>query len=661
MQWHRSRARAGFGLVLGACLVAAGSRGRPAPASPQAPAPSLEGAIGWINSDGPIHLEKLRGKIVVLDFWTYCCINCHHVLPHLAAIEQRYKNQVVVIGVHSAKFDAEKDTANIRGKVREYSIRHPVANDANHAIWDRFGVRSWPTIVVIDPLGNVAYNEAGEVQADLDARIRSLVERHRSRRELDESPVEFPAEVDRPHDGGLLYPGKVTADAASDRLYISDTGHNRIVVTDLRGRFIEAIGGGKSGLVDGDYAHAAFDRPQGTCLLDDILYVADTENHALRAVDLKAKAVRTAAGTGEQTTLYTASGKGPQTPLSSPWDVIVIPRTKTLAIAMAGHHQVWRFDVARGVVSTWAGSGRENIQDGTLGSARFAQPSGLATDGHQLFVADSEASGVRSISLGARTLVGTIAGVGLMEFGDQDGKGESVRLQHCLGLAFGGGKLYIADTYNNKLKVCDPRARTVDTLVGTRKRGLSDDPPRFDEPGGLSLAGTTLYVADTNNHAIRAVDVESRSVRTLDLASVRPPARDRAPRFANPTVIDAPSVRVMPGRELTLDVSMALPPGYKLSTEGPLIYLAESDPPGSFAPAVVPEGSQVDPPAREFAIRLPLARQAPSGSTLRVKLSVSAFVCLPNTLCTVKNYVWNVPIAFEPGSPTQVRLTTATR
>jgi len=648
-------------LVLAWFGLAATAPRRPTAEAYQAPPRlSLEGAEGWINTDGPVHLDKLRGKIVLLDFWTYCCINCHHVLPELARLEGKYRNQVVVIGVHSAKFDAEKDLENIRSKVREYNIKHPVANDAERAIWDRFRVRSWPTFVLIDASGQLAGSFSSESGAtQLDSEIGKLVARARSRGELDETPVEFPAEVDKPHQGGLLYPGKITADAASNRLFISDTGHNRIVVTDHDGKLVETIGNGKNGLVDGDFAAATFDRPQGTCLLDDILYVADTENHALRAVDLKAKAVRTVAGTGKQSPLYSVSGKGTATALNSPWDVIPIPGTKILAIAMAGPHQIWRYDVPRGIVTSWAGSGHENILDGTLAQARFAQPSGLATDGQHLFVADSEVSGLRSITLGSSHRVATIAGVGLFGFGDVDGKGDAVRLQHCLGLAYGDGKLYVADTYNNKVKVCDPKTRTVKTLAGDGKRGSADAPAEFNEPGGLALVGSKLYVADTNNHRVRVVDVVTRSVRTLDLEGVRAPGRAKAPKFPNATVINVPPVEAMPGKEIAVDVALSLPAGYKLSAEAPMVYLVEADQPGAFTPEVSPIGQRVEPPTKDFALRLPLARQAPTGSKLILKLSVSAFICLPNSLCTVKNFVWNVPITFEVGKPGPIRLTTA--
>ena len=646
------KARIGFALALAVPLLVQTS-------AAQAPRLSLDGAVGWINSDGPIHLEKLRGKIVLLDFWTYCCINCHHVLPDLAKLEAKYKNQLVVIGIHTAKFEAEKDTENIRDKVREYRIKHPVANDANQVIWDRFGVRGWPTIAVIDARGELVEEISGEGHGDqLDRLIGDLVARHRSRGELDETPVEFPAESERSHQEALLYPGKITADPASKRLYVSDTGHNRIVVTDLDGKFVEAIGGGKASLKDGDFKTATFNRPQGTCLFEGVLYVADTENHALRAVDLASKTVKTLAGTGEQNRSFTASGRGLQTALNSPWDVMPIPGLKILAIAMAGPHQIWRYDLTKGTVGHWAGSGMENIQDGSLTSARFAQPSGLATDGQQIFVADSEVSGVRSIALGSQHKVGTIVGTGLFRFGDVDGTGGAVRLQHCLGLAYGDGKLFIADTYNNKIKVSDPKAKTVKTFVGETTRGATDDPPLFNEPGGLALAGSTLYVADTNNHAIRAVDVETRMVTTLDLSTIPRPDVERTYRFPNATIFNVKPVETMPGKELNFDVALTLPPGYKVSAEAPMVYLAEGERPDLFTPEVSTTGQRLGTPAKAFTLKLPLARQALTGSRLQVKLSLSAFVCLPNTLCTVKNYVWNVPITFTPGGPAQVKLTT---
>jgi thiol-disulfide isomerase/thioredoxin len=249
---------------------------------------SLKGGVAWINS-GPISLAELRGKIVLLDFWTFCCVNCHHILPDLAKLEAKYKDELVVIGVHSAKFEAERDTENIRRKVAEYRIKHPVVNDANMAIWKRFEVNSWPTLILIDANGHYAGRASGEGNYEtVDRAIGELVEQHKAKGELNLTPLSFTPEMERPTNGPLLYPGKVVADEAGKHLFIADTGHNRIIQTDLDGANPVSIGSGEEGFDDGDFKKASFNRPQGMFLSEDTLFVADTENHAIRAIDLKA-------------------------------------------------------------------------------------------------------------------------------------------------------------------------------------------------------------------------------------------------------------------------------------------------------------------------------------------------------------------------------------
>lgn len=626
----------------------------------QEPRLSLEGGTGWINS-GPIRLEELRGKIVLLDFWTYCCINCHHVLPDLARLEQKYKNELVVIGVHTAKFFAERDTENIRQKVREYQIKHPVINDADQVIWNRFGVESWPTLVLIDPEGKYLGSASGEGNfAVLDRAIGQLVARHKAKGDLNLTPLVFFPESEKPDNSPLSYPGKILADEKGRRLFIADTVHNRIVKTDLKGAAPQVIGSGSAGLVDGDYGKAEFNRPQGMCLVGDTLYVADTENHALRAVDLKAKKVSTVAGTGQQSHRNSGGGSGKTTSLNSPWDVVLEHGTESLAIAMAGSHQIWRYDIASGNVSVWAGTGRENILDGPVLHAQFAQPSGLATDGHHLFVADSEVSAIRAITLDRRPAVHTIVGMGLFEFDDRDGVGEEVRLQHALGVAYGNGKLYIADTYNNKIKVCDPKTRAVETLAGSRQPGSTDDPPRFYQPGGLSIAGTNLYVADTNNSAIRVIDLKEGTLRTLELEGLTPPAAKRKPpAFPNAEELDLPEVKVMPGNYVTIAVKLPLPDGFKLNDKAPMSYLVEA--PGNEGAIAESEkyGKKIDPPSREFVVRVPLAKPSQVGEKLPLKLSVATFICSKDEksgLCMVKSLVLAIPIEFAKDGLEQVSI-----
>ncbi len=667
MNRPRSSRRRPYGAVLAALvLMCIGGSHSPGQVPEDFPDIAFDGSKGWINSK-PMRLRDLKGKIVLLDFWTYCCINCHHVLPDLAKLEQKYKNELVVIGVHTAKFDAERSTANIRKKVEEYRIKHPVINDADQIIWSRFGVQSWPTLWLIDannrPIGQVA----GEGQyAVLDEAIGKLVKQHKAAGQLDERPlVFFPEDDSASTEGGLLFPGKILADKESKQLFIADTGHNRIIITDLDGKFVEAIGSGGEGLKDGPYARATFNRPQGMCLFEGKLYVADTENHAIRAVDFDAKQVTTVAGTGEQSHRRSGSGPARQTGLNSPWDLIPIPGTRSLAVAMAGPHQIWRYDLEGKTIGVFAGTGQEEIIDGPYAKAAFAQPSGLATDGKHLFVADSEVSGVRSLALAAKR-VDTIVGVGLFGFGDRDGEGSKVRLQHCLGLAYGEGGLYIADSYNNKIKVCDPATKAVETLVGAGPAGADDNPPKFYQPGGLSVLGSTLYVADTNNHAIRKVHLGgSHKVTTLDTSSIKAPAPPpRKPTFPNATVINVPEVKIAPGKEFALDVTLDLPRGFKLNDEAPtpIRYLLEAPSnKGALDESVPPTGSHVEPAKTTFKVPVPLAQPLAAGQVLKVRLSVSSFICKSgaSAFCTFQNVIWNVPVRFADDGASKVSLTNA--
>jgi thiol-disulfide isomerase/thioredoxin len=631
--------------------------------------PSLRGGTGWINS-GPIDLSELRGKVVLLDFWTFCCINCHHVLPDLAKLEEKYKNELVVIGVHTAKFPAERDTDNIRRKVREYRVQHPVINDANAVIWNRFGVNSWPTLVLLDAAGKYVGSISGEGHfSELDRAIGQLVESARERGELNTTPLKFLPEMERHGDTPLLFPGKIFADTAGKRLFISDTGHNRIIQTTLVGKEPVVIGTGAEGFIDGEYNKARFNRPQGVFVDGDTLYVADTENHAIRAVDLKNRQVSTIAGTGSQSGAapnQPESGLGPNIAISSPWDITRIPNEQALYIAMAGPHQIWRYDLTTKMIGRFAGSGVENIVDGRLLDANFAQPSGITTDGVDLYVADSEVSGIREIvpaRAGNPPLVHTLVGQGLFKFGDIDGQGPRVRLQHCLGVAYDSGNVYIADTYNNKIKILHPRTRTVKAMVGGKVAGDSDKPPHFYEPGGLTVAGNTLYVADTNNHKIKVVNITTHEVDTMPIEGLTPPkAVRRPPTFPNATKLTAPKFVAKPSSSLAIAVTLTIPNTYKLNEEQPLHYLLETpEAPGALSDDANAEGGRVKPPSQSFTVAVPLAKPAAAGDALKLRFSLSAFVCShASSLCRIQSFVWELPVEFaDSGSADPLKLEAA--
>ncbi|HST51731.1 MAG TPA: thioredoxin-like domain-containing protein [Pyrinomonadaceae bacterium] len=670
-------------------------------------APELEGGRGWLNTDKPLSIAALRGKVVVLDFWTYGCVNCMHIIPDLKRLEAKYANQLVVIGVHSAKFENEKDTENIRHIILRYGLEHPVVNDADFRIWQAYAVNAWPTLVLIDTDGYIVGEAAGEGHYDaLDRAITKLVEDARKRGTLNEQPLKLALERAKVGDLPLAFPGKILADENRDRLFISDSNHNRIVVTRLDGTLLDTIGTGEHGAKDGAFDTATFNRPQGLALDGDSLYVADTENHLIRRVDLKARSVQTVAGTGAQSLdMGVRGGPARSTPLSSPWDLQLGGRT--LYIAMAGPHQIWKLDLSTQQLSVFAGTGREARGDGTRDEAAFAQPSGLATDGKTLYVADAESNTIRAVSLGDAVRaasnesevnsktgevkmqtaslsspadeVQTLVGGDLFEFGDRDGAGDDVRLQHPLGLALSGGQLFIADTYNHKIKVLDPRARTVRTFAGTGKPGQSDGTqPSFYEPGGLTVARGHLYVADTNNHAVRVVDIATKQTTTLVIRGLEPPKTNSGAAVASPdgdaAGPNANEIKVAPQRlaagwDVKFVVDVALPNGYHVNPTAPqrcAVEVTDGKTHLSLSGLFTKEWKGADPPVVSsvtlkdvgLPLRIPMRAMTPGTSELRVRLTL--YYCREDNTgtCRIKTFKWDVPIEVTaaPDAPHEIKL-----
>ena len=445
-----------------------------------------------------------------------------HIFPQLRKLERKYASELSVVGVHSAKFTAEKETQNVRKAILRYEIDHPVVNDDEFQVWQQYAVRAWPTLMFIDPEGKVIGKHEGEIPFEaFDDLIGNMVDEYDSKGLIDRRPLHFKLEREKEWERPLSFPGKVLADAGGGRLIISDSNHNRIVVSSLDGEVIAVAGSGARGLADGGYSDAAFNDPQGAALDGDLLYVADTKNHAIRLIDLAEKSVSTIAGTGQQASAFHGGGNARFVQLSSPWDVAL--SEGTLFIAMAGFHQLWRMDLRSGDIRPHAGSGRERIVDGPMASAQLAQPSGIVTDGELLYFTDSETSAVRTAGMTSSGNVATIVGQDLFTFGDVDGMGDEVRLQHPLGIELVDGSLLITDTYNNKIKRVLPEARGAMSFLGSGEPGLADGPgktAKFHEPGGLSAADGQLYVADTNNHVIRVADLESGEVRSLELRRI---------------------------------------------------------------------------------------------------------------------------------------------
>jgi hypothetical protein len=437
----------------------------------------------------------------------------------LRRLQEQFPEELVVIGVHSAKFPTEKLTPNIREAVMRHGITHPVVNDADFWVWQSYAVRAWPTVVLIDPQGKIVKTQSGEVLANEFAPlIRQLVEEADTAGRLDRSGIEWQAEEEGEPQRPLGYPSKLLA-TADDHLFIADTGHHRIIELvlsedGLAGEVRRIFGLGRPGFKDGPAGEATFDGPHGLAQADSTLYVADTENHAVRAIELEEGQVSTVAGTGQKGHGQVDLSLPTNTALRSPWALLA--EDGVLFIAMAGSHQIWA--LLQNQIGPFFGNGREALVDGSQWEASFNQPSDMALGMGHIFVVDAEASAIRAIALQERPTVVTLIGLGLFEFGDVDGVGADVRLQHPTGLTFGAGLVYIADSYNHKIKTLDPTTGRVETLIGTGRPGMMDGPfsqAELFEPQGVILHQDRLYIADTNNHRIRVADLADQKLHTL--------------------------------------------------------------------------------------------------------------------------------------------------
>jgi len=529
----------------------------------------------WLNTSRALTSEDLRGRIILLDFWTLGCINCMDIIPDLKALEHEFGDKLTVIGVHSAKFANEKDTENIRSAILRYGLAHPVVNDANFAIWNKFGVRAWPTLVLISPAGIVSSVYAGEGnRAALEADIHALIDKYNTQIVATSLPIVL--ESSKLPETTLRFPGKVIAgmwgnsDKTFPALYISDSGHNRIVVAnpDREGAIVQTIGNGKEGFKDGSFEEAEFFKPQGMVYKDlEHIYVADLGNHALRVINVIKRTVTTLAGTGQQGHMLESSGEhdARTTALSSPWDVAFYPDDKHLVIAMAGAHQLWSYDSDRRTLSLLAGNGTESIGDGHYPLNSLSQPSGLLARGDKLYFTDAESSSLRVLDKSGN--ITTLIGKGLFDFGYKEGGREDALLQHCLGLTGDDQNIYIADTYNHSIRRYDIKEGRLHNYAGRNARGKVDGSlleSGFNEPGGITLLGDILYVTDTNNHSLRVIDMKAGKVSTVPVqatAITTPAAAAPGPNLA--------TLALTVAADKPLEVALELKPGWHINDQAP--------------------------------------------------------------------------------------------
>ncbi|WP_406731409.1 NHL domain-containing thioredoxin family protein [Streptomyces sp. NBC_01794] len=511
-------------------------------------APELTGKGGWLNTgEKQYTLADLRGRIVVVDFWTFCCINCLHVLDELRELEEKHRDTLVIIGVHSPKFVHEAEHQAVVDAVERYQVHHPVLDDPELATWKQYAVRAWPTLVVIDPEGYIVAQHAGEGHAHaIEKLVEELEAEHAAKGTLRRG--DGPYVAPEPVATDLRFPGKALL-LPSGNFLVSDSTRNQLVELEPDGEsVVRRISGSGSGSGGGE-----FNEPQGLALLPDgRVAVADTVNHTIRAYDPETGAVETLAGTGKQWWQGSpTSGPALDVSLSSPWDVAWWGGK--LWIAMAGVHQLWTYDPAAGTVQVGAGTTNEGLVDGPAAEAWFAQPSGLAATEDRLWIADSETSAVRWID--RDLVVHTAVGTGLFDFGHRDGAAGQALLQHPLGVtALPDGSVAISDTYNHALRRFDPASGEVTTLATDLR-----------EPSGAVLAGDDIVVVESARHRLTRLRLPEEAVRVEAVAH-------RTRRAAT---------EVAPGR-LRLDVVFQAPAGQKLDTRyGPSTrLLVSSTPPG---------------------------------------------------------------------------------
>ncbi|KAH8421229.1 hypothetical protein KR009_006120 [Drosophila setifemur] len=529
----------------------------------------FESDLDWFNVSRPLTLAGLRGKIVILDFFTYCCINCMHVLPELHSLEDKIsvESGLVIVGVHSPKFENERDTANICSAVQRYGITHPIVNDSGSALWRSLGIRCWPTLMIISPAGSPILILMGEGNGKfLQEFISAAIYLFNQQGKIDKKSLPLQLSTHQVPASNLKFPAKI-ARSPQGQYAIADAGNNRVLIVARDGLVKHKIGGHNAGFVDGNLSAARFNSPQGLTFIDEnTLIVADTENHALRKICLTSGVVNTLAGTGVQGSERIGGCPGLMQTMSSPWDVAVfrtrdmdmsfhldecnVPEKTIVLISMSGTHQIWGY-FPEGIIwwkfrkfepfccVSLIGNGlEENRNNSYPQNAAFAQPSGLAMSKDFLFIADSESSSIRKASMIDGKVMPIVGGdrnpLNLFAFGDVDGKLFNAKLQHPLGVSCNnaGNRIYVADTYNHKIKVIDVETNYISTLDIQNQEGNT---LVLNEPAGLCLdyEELNLLVADTNNHVIHLVDLMTLKAQPfpLDFSNVAPASETDSPPF----------------------------------------------------------------------------------------------------------------------------------
>lgn len=481
--------------------------------TPRVLAPELADTLQWYNTDGKVMtLAELRGKVVLLNFWTYSSVSCMHILPDLTWLEKRYPDNLTILGIHTPKFPNERIGENVQKAINRYYIRRPVGHDEAFKVWQQYGVKTWPSIIYIDPEGYIVGALRGEGRRrQLDQMIEKSIKDAEEKDILVHSKTYVRCWPEPELE--LKFPGKILA--TKDRLFISDSAHNRVLECMHNGRILRVYGSSAPGQLDGIAKDAAFDNPQGLICIANYLYVADAGNHLIRKIDLVTHEVTTEAGLGKigRVKSFESFDDPLKVPLNSPWDMAY--HSGSLYIAMAGSHQIWVLDLSKNTLGPYAGTGAEGLAGGNVEAAMFAQPAGLSIGEDletMLFIADSSSSAIRSIRL-RDNHVSTLVGKGLFDFGEKDGKGEEASMQLPMGVVFDHKRkaLWVVDTFNQRIRHIKISNNTVSSM--RLSHALAD-------PGGLSLEEDILWIANTNAHNIVKINIKTGDMEQVEIFSI---------------------------------------------------------------------------------------------------------------------------------------------
>ena len=530
----------------------------------------------WFNISRPLEVSDLKDRIILLDFWTYACISCVQTLPEIKEMEKQFGSKLLVIGVHSGKFDNEKESAAIKKAIMKHDISFPVVNDAGMKVWNNFKAEVWPTFVLINPHGNIVKTYIGENEVvKIKGDIKKLIGKYKF--EINRDPLPILLEKYNMIGNVLSFPSKMeyVADFSYKSrqlpvIFIANSGQNTIVVSSLSGDIIAKIGSGREGIEDGSFDAASFHSPQGLLYSAGKLYVADSGNNALREIDFKTEKVKTLIGSGMKGEIIENGGEYIETKdleLATPTDIDFFPQgnKESIAIANSGTHQILLYNTKKQRISVLAGNGSEGIDDGKYPENSLSQTADMSVFGRKLYFVDSGSSSLRVVDESGE--VKTLIGKDLEKFGFENGAKDRALMQHPLGLLVDDTGAYISDSFNHSIRKYDFASAQIRTLAGNGKRGKNiGNNAQFDEPEGIIAVLDRFYIADSNNNRILIV---SRSNFNSEILDVMPPLKLPKEGFMQylPNLQKSDDIMVKADTEIKLKID--LKSSWKINEEGP--------------------------------------------------------------------------------------------